>query len=128
MQDHREDLQVRILVTGSRIWTDVDAVALTLYSVVDDLHPKYVWVVHGDCPLGVDRIARLIAGVNRWNDERHPADWDTYGRRAGYVRNAEMVKLGADICLAFIKNKSRGASMCADLAEKNGIPTRRFIG
>jgi hypothetical protein len=33
---------------------------------------------------------------------------------------------GADLCLAFIRNHSRGASMCADLAEQAGIRTIRI--
>ncbi|HEX5494188.1 MAG TPA: hypothetical protein VFX70_06390, partial [Mycobacteriales bacterium] len=44
---------------------------------------------------------------------------------AGPIRNARMVLDGADLCLAFIHNHSRGASGCADYAEQHGIRTIR---
>lgn len=57
--------------------------------------------------------------------EVHPADWALDGRRAGLVRNAVMVATRPDLCLAFIHNHSPGATHCATLAERAGIPTTR---
>jgi hypothetical protein len=121
---------VRILVTGSRDWTDADAIESGLWAVWVDagspLLTESMTVAHGACPTGADAIADAIALRVGMQVERHPADWERYGKRAGFIRNAEMVALGADICLAFIKDHSRGATMTADLAEKAGILTRRW--
>lgn len=91
-------------------------------------------LVHGACPTGADKFADDWAEEMDWlgffdydkQVEDHPAAWTQYRKAAGYRRNAEMVKLGADVCLAFIRNKSKGASHAADLAEQNGIWTIRY--
>jgi hypothetical protein len=126
---------MRLIVTGSRDWTDSELIYAAMGYV------KMAWVtlpstrrgtreeailVHGACPTGADDIADRHAMRLGWNVERHPAQWSRYGKRAGYIRNAEMVEAGAEVCLAFIRNNSRGATMCADLAERAGIPTHRF--
>lgn len=114
----------RVLVTGSRDWTDRIAIADALLEcrdgVVSDV-PRRMLLVSGACPTGADRIAEEYAAKWGWLVERHPADWTRHGKAAGPRRNAEMVDLGAEVCLAFIKNGSRGASHAAGLAEKAGI-------
>lgn len=128
---------MRILVTGSRDWdqreTIISAISAAYLEDWDDA-PEDVsmTLVHGACPTGADAIADEFASLgadvapNHWTVERHPADWETHGKRAGFLRNKEMVDLGADICLAFIKNHSKGATMTLDLAKKAGIPTRVY--
>lgn len=117
-------MYVRALITGSRDWRDGELIWKLLE--IGKRRCTRLTVVHGDCPTGADHIADLIAYCMDLPVEKFPADWRRHGRRAGYVRNAEMVKTKPDLCLAFIRNKSRGASMCADLAEKAGIPTHRY--
>ena len=114
----------RVLVTGSRDWDDGETIMFDLAGL-SMLHRGLV-VVHGACPKGADAIAASCARKLGLAQEPHPADWGRHGKSAGFRRNAEMVALGANVCLAFIKNGSRGASHTADLAEKAGIPVRRY--
>ena len=120
----------RILVTGSRDWDDVNEVWLRLGDAVGAIHrddiSREIIIVHGDCPRGADAIADQWARKYGATIERHPANWQLNGKRAGFIRNAVMVNQGADLCVAFIRNGSRGASHTAALAEQAGIETRRF--
>jgi len=113
---------MRILVTGSRDWDDWETLDTALTSVVDG---GEIAIVHGGAR-GADQMAGAWARKYGLTEEVFPAQWSTHGRRAGFVRNTEMVATMPDVCLAFIRNGSRGASMTADLAEKAGIPTHRY--
>ena len=138
----------RVLITGSRDWPDdfeVEDTLSTIESARNDPGAPFV-VVHGACPTGADAYAARwvqewrgypMPGAEYVTEEAHPADW-SLGRSAGPKRNAAMVALGADLCLAFIgpctsprcdrtdEHWSHGATGCADLAEAAGIETRRI--
>jgi hypothetical protein len=148
-------VQRRLLVTGSRTWLDLDGVAervtllkTELRKALHELCPERPLVppvlVHG-CARGVDLLAEDFWKGWGLPADPHPAKWSECGvdcpadrscrkvrrgreycTKAGFRRNAEMVALGADRCIAFIHNGSSGATQCADLAEKAGIPTTRI--
>ena len=64
---------------------------------------------------------------SEWTDyytiERHPADWDQYGRSAGMIRNREMAK-AADSLIAFWDGKSKGTANMIQTSEKMGLAVK----
>lgn len=115
-------MSLRILVTGSRDWQWPDTITTALVVAASGADDDEITLVSGACPTGADAAAERVAERLGWRVERHPADWPTHGLRAGYLRNAQMVEAGADVCVAFIKDNSRGASMTLQLAQQAGIP------
>lgn len=119
----------RVLVTGSRAWTDREAVYQTLFRewiATAGLGSRGMIVVHGACPTGADAIAdawaKAAQSTSKIRPEPHPANWKVHGNGAGMIRNQEMVSLGADICLAFPLPESRGTADCMRRAMAAGIP------
>jgi hypothetical protein len=117
---------LRILITGSRAWTDRKTIRQALEAVLEQCAGdcfediSEVTVVHG-AARGADRITAEIATELGCTVEAHPADWDRHGKAAGPIRNAEMVRLGADLCLAFPTQRSIGTRHCMQLARAAGI-------
>ena len=112
----------RLLVTGSRTWDDPRTIEQAL-AVILARHPAGVLLVHGACPRGADAIAAAYAArTPGYQIEAHPAGWRRYGRAAGHRRNAEMITLGADGCVAFIRGASPGSTATVRLAAAAGIP------
>lgn len=134
-----ETIRRRLLVTGSRDWENDTAIAGAILQQWVRWGKPPVTLVHGGAG-GADTMAanfvrsRIIDnpmdkyenGQWMFSIEQHDADWETYGRSAGHKRNALMVDLGADACLAFMRNSSRGTMSCIRLAVASGIPTRVF--
>lgn len=121
---------MRILITGSRAWKDFATVEQAMWEACHETPERLHVIVHGGCWTGADHMADQICIRQGLTREVHEADWRPHGiynPQAGLIRNKKMVELGAELCLAFIRNGSRGATHCAGLAEAAGIPTRRFI-
>lgn len=130
----------RVLVTGSRGWSNRPAIDGALYLAWEHVGGGRPILVSGACPTGADAIAEYIWAKHVGSDfiERHPAqnygDWPA----CGPIRNKAMVEMGADICASFIgpcssprcrikgAHDSHGATGCADLAEAAGIETWRY--
>jgi hypothetical protein len=119
----------RVLVTGSRSWSDIGLVGSALTESLGDAFDAGfdgIVVVHGGCPTGADEFADTWARMRDVPVEVWSADWHGHGRAAGPRRNAAMVAAGANVCLAFPLGESRGTRDCMRRAEVAGIPVQVF--
>jgi hypothetical protein len=113
----------RILVAGSRRWTNQRQLAVVLFRW-GRRFPGAV-LVHGGYR-GADLLAAAIWSRWHWPVEQHAAACREHGHAAGPIRNQHMVGLKPDVCLAFLCAESRGTRHCTALAEHAGIPTVRI--
>lgn len=72
---------------------------------------------------GADTLGEKYAKERNYKIEEYPANWDKYGKSAGYKRNEEMAKV-ADALIAFWDNKSKGTKHMIDLAKKYKLHVR----
>lgn len=119
-----------VLLTGSRDWENPQTIFNELDAILlRPVRDEPFELKHGGA-VGADTFG------SQWF-RQHPHRNDTWtetvfpyiheiGKRGGPVRNKQMVDSGAEICLAFIRNRSSGASGCARLAKAAGIHTEIF--
>lgn len=97
---------MKVLVCGGRTWgvqlegkppgKTVGEQQMLFYS----LHSRGITeVIHGGAP-GADSVAGQWARANRVKETPVKADWQKFGRAAGPIRNAEMLKLKPDLVIA----------------------------
>lgn len=112
---------MKILVTGSRDWTDRKTLqdALREYNAADNI------LIEGGAK-GADRIAREFAEDCVWSIMTVLAQWEKYGKSAGPTRNREMLDMQPDIVLAFPTKDSKGTIDCINQAIWRQIPVEIY--
>lgn len=122
--------ELRVIIAGSRDFDDFPKLMNSCNDILSGITDKNnnldkIKIVSG-AARGADRLGEQYAKIVGYEVSRFPADWDGLGKRAGYVRNAEMAKyVIADgnccVLIAFWDGKSKGTKHMIDLAEKNGL-------
>ena len=117
---------LRLLVCGSREWTDRDLLAATVHQAIAEHgagRPGVV-LIEGDAR-GADRMAGQLARARGWQLQVYPADWQHHGRAAGIRRNARMLRDGRpERVLAFTDDlaASRGTADMVRRARAAHLP------
>ena len=113
---------MKLIIAGSRGITDIniifDAVGKAMIHEWD-IKGLPDEVVSGTAR-GVDRLGEAWANNYGVKVTRMPAQWNIYGKSAGYRRNEEMA-IYANALVAIWDGESRGTKHMIDLANKHGL-------
>lgn len=103
------------IIAGSRSCTDMQVLlnAMQFCGWIPDV------VLSGGAK-GADELGELWATENKIPIEQYLADWNKYGKSAGYRRNIEMAK-NANSLIALWDGKSKGTKHMIDIAQKQGL-------
>ena len=111
----------KVVIAGGRDFNDYELLCkccdIALSTITDDIE-----VVSGTAG-GADRLGERYAKERGYSISRFPADWETYKKRAGYIRNDEMAQYG-DALIAFWDGFSKGTGHMIDLANEYNIKVR----
>ena len=104
---------MKTIIAGSRTITD--------YQLIEDCcQLENITEVVSGTARGVDKLGEQYANNHNIPVKLFPANWDYYGKSAGYKRNEEMADY-ADQLIAFWDGNSRGTEHMIRIAQKKGL-------
>lgn len=119
--------EVRIVIAGSRDFNDYDFLKKEVLDIVkhNNIPKKLCKIISGGAR-GADTLGERFAKEYGLEIKRFIPDWDGLGKRAGYVRNAEMAKYAVEdgnygMLVAFWDGISKGTKHMIDLANRYGL-------
>lgn len=107
---------MKVIIAGSRTLSFNDTIA-----AINHCPFKHeISVVISGTAKGVDRHGEEWAKLNNIPVIQYPANWNKFGKRAGYVRNEEMAQ-NADALIAVWDGVSKGTKHMIDIANSYNL-------
>ena len=113
---------IKVIVAGSRNFDNYDLLKENLLYYLQRYDLTTVEIVSGTAR-GADSLGERFAMEYGCKIKRFPADWNKYGKKAGYIRNRQMAEY-ADACVCFWDGKSKGTKWMIELAKQKGLNLR----
>jgi hypothetical protein len=122
---------IGVIVSGSRSYTNYEDFKTKMdYTLSKIKHRYYISIISGGAK-GADTMAKRYAEERQYLFHELCADWKTYGKAAGMIRNKEMLDLALSsfrLCalVAFPSEKSIGTYGMIGIAKEAGVSTKIF--
>ena len=113
-------MEFKVIIAGGRDFNNYELLKAKCDYYLSNLDKADVVIVSG-AARGADKLGEQYAKERGYKIDSHRADWDKYGKSAGYRRNKEMVDI-ASAAICFWDGKSKGTKHTIDLCKEKGIP------
>lgn len=113
---------MKVIIAGTRDFNDYEFLCKVCDHLLKKKEKEFIEIVSGTAK-GADALGERYAKERGLGLKLFPAEWDTYGKAAGYKRNAQMA-LYADVLIAFWDGKSRGTNHMINLAKERSLDVR----
>lgn len=115
--------EFKLIVAGGRDFNDYEKLNNEINRLlVNQLKNYDVHIVSGAAS-GADGLAIKYAALNNKQLWTFPANWDQFGKSAGYKRNVQMAEFSNGL-LAFWDGQSKGTKHMIDIARRHGLSVR----
>lgn len=112
---------MKLIVAGGRDFVDTNRMIEELQKLVNSGNiPECPELVCG-MARGADMLAYSLWANNKMLIHNFPANWDKYGKSAGYKRNQEMGEF-ADAAVCFWDGNSKGTKHMIDIMQRLNKP------
>lgn len=126
-QEKAATYAVRVVVAGSRNYNDYEAFRCLLRGYLTRFDPADVVVITGRASRGPDNMVVHYCQEHGLPYVSYFADWNTYGKTAGYKRNLQMCE-ACNYVLVFWDLQSKGSRHMLDIAKRaNRHTTAVFV-
>ena len=113
----------RVIIAGGRDFNDYPLLKAKCDNILADKTATHRIIVVSGAAKGADSLGEQYAREKGYTVERYPADWNTHGRAAGPIRNAQMAN-SADALIAFWDGQSKGTKNMINIAKTKGLGVR----
>jgi len=110
---------MKVIIAGGRDFTDYKYLCQVCDYMLQNQNSAEIEIVSGTAR-GADKLGEQYAKEKGYKIAYFPADWDAFGKSAGYRRNVEMAEYG-DVLIAFWDEKSTGTKHMIDIARDKGM-------
>jgi hypothetical protein len=110
---------MRLIIAGGRDFDDENSLVNKLNEIIKDVDASDITIISGGAR-GADAIGERIAKHNGLSLEVYKADWDKYGKSAGYKRNQQMGAVATHLLAAW-DGRSKGTKHMIDIATNLGL-------
>lgn len=119
-------MKFKVIIAGSRDFIDYELLKTKVDKILSNKFGTHVISIVSGTARGADKLGERYAEEKGFTTIKMPADWEKYGKKAGHLRNQEMLNI-ADAVIVFWDGTSNGTKNMISITKKSQKPIRVIL-